>query len=251
MKKLENKVAVITGGSSGIGLATAKLFTQHGARVVITGRGETALRAAADAIGPGTLAIAADVRRIADLDALYRRVGHELGKIDVLFANAGIGPNRALADVTEAFFDEIMTTNVKGAYFTVQRAIPWLADGAAVVLTSSGAAHLGFPMTSVYAASKAAVRAMARNMSAELLPRGIRVNALSPGLTETPALTPGALGISPEAAAEFAKIAIPMVPMRRLGAAEEMARAALFLASSDSSFIAGADLRVDGGLTYL
>lgn len=248
-KKLEGKVAVITGGSSGIGLATARLFTQHGAKVAIIGRDEAALRAAAEPIG--ALAVAADVRAPTQLDAAFARIHAALGRIDVVFANAGIGPNRPFAEVDEAFFDEMFAINTRGVYFTVQRALPYLADGASIVLTSSGAAHIGVPMTSVYAASKAAVSAMARNLSAELLPRRIRVNALSPGLTETRALSPEGLGMPPAVAAEFAKRVLPMIPIGRLGTADEIARAALFLASDDSAFVVGTDLHVDGGITAL
>jgi NAD(P)-dependent dehydrogenase (short-subunit alcohol dehydrogenase family) len=249
MNKLDNKVAVITGGSSGIGLATARLFKQEGAKVAIIGRDDKALRAAADSLG--VLGANADVRKPAELDAAFAKIHRELGTIDVVFANAGIGPSRAFAEVDEAFFDEMFAINTRGVYFTVQRALPYLADGASIILSSSGAAHVGVPMTSVYAASKAAVGAMARNLAAELLPRRIRVNALSPGLTETRALSPEGLGLPPAFAAEFAKRVMPLVPMGRLATADEIARGALFLASDDSSFVLGFDLHVTGGITTL
>jgi len=247
--KLGGKVAVITGGAGGIGLATARLFADEGARVVVVGRDAKALEAAAKELG--ALAITADVRDVGALDAMYRRVQQELGAVDVLFANAGIGPNRMLTDVTPDFFDDVMATNLKGAYFTVQRALPFLAPGASIIMMSSGAAQVGAPGTSVYAASKAAVRSMARTFSAELLQRGVRVNALSPGLTETPAISPKGLGIPEAAAAQFAQAVLPMIPMRRLGRADEIARAALFLACEDSAFVAGSELCVDGGFTQI
>lgn len=246
--RLGGKVAVVTGGTSGIGRATAELFARNGARVAIIGR--DAARAAEIAATFDGLGLGADVADVAALDAAYARIGEAWGGIDVLFANAGIGPNRMLPEVTPAFFDALFAVNARGAYFTVQRALPWLRDGGSVVLTSSGAAHLGVPGTSVYAAAKAAVGAMARSFAAELGGRGIRVNALSPGLTDTPALSPEGLGMPPEIARGFAEMVIPTIPMRRLGTADEMARAALFLAS-DATYLTGADLRIDGGLTHL
>ncbi len=247
--KLEGKVAVITGGNSGIGLAIAQAFTNEGAKVVILGRNQETLEQAVEAVGNGTLAVQGDVARIADLDRLYQQTQEEFGKIDILIVNAGIAQFTPLGETTEELFDRISDINFKGAFFTVQQAVPHLNDGASVVLVSSVANQLGFADFSVYAATKAAVRSLARTLSGALLPRGIRVNVLSPGPIETPIYD--RLGLSEDAKQELGKNFVEQNPMKRFGSPEEMAKAALFLASSDSSYVAGAELVADGGMSQL
>ncbi len=238
--KLKDKVAVITGGNSGIGLATAQEFKAQGARVVIFGRNQETLDKAVHTMGNGTLAVRGDVTSLSDLDLLYRQTAERLGKIDVLFVNAGISKPRTVEHVDETNFDQISNINFKGAFFTVQRAIPYLNDGASILLVTGSVYEKGVPGYSVVSATKAAVRSLARTLSAELLPRGIRVNALSPGSVETPIFGKLGLPLEPEKWAEY-------IPMKRHGRAEELAKAALFLASDDSSYMAGAELVIDGG----
>jgi NAD(P)-dependent dehydrogenase (short-subunit alcohol dehydrogenase family) len=248
---LHNKVAVITGGNSGIGLATAELFHTQGAKVVIFGRDPGSLQRAAARIGADTVAVQGDVRRIADLDRLYEAVAQRHGQVDVLVANAGIARFAPVGDFPEALFDEICGVNFKGAFFTVTRALPHLRDGASVILVGTcDADKQGRPLTSVYTATKAAVRALARSFSAELLPRCIRVNVMSPGMTETPIITRsgGIPGATPE---EIAAVITQMIPVRRRGMPEEMAKAMLFLASDDSVYCVGTELMLDGGLTQV
>jgi hypothetical protein len=245
-RKLEGKVAVVTGGTSGIGLATARRFAAEGAQVFITGRREAELAAAVAAIGPNATGVQADSAIMADLDRLYARVKAEAGRIDVLFANAGGGSFLPLGSITEAQFDDTFGRNVKGVLFTVQKALPLLVDGASVILTGSTAASGGTPAFSVYAASKAAVRAFARNWILDLKERRIRVNVLSPG----PTRTPGLVGLAgPDAAQQEALLSqfAAALPIGRVGEPEEVAQAALFLASEDASFVTGAELFVDGG----
>lgn len=249
MKKLEDKVAVITGGSSGIGFATAKRFIEEGARVVITGRDQGALDRAVEELGGQVVGVQGDVAKVEDLDTLYRTVSSQVGKIDVLFVNAGIAPFVPVTDVTEEHFDHLFDINVKGAYFSVQKSLPHLADGASIILNSSVANRLGLEGTSVYSATKAAVRSLARTLSAELAPRGIRVNTLSPGFIETPLM--GKLGLPPEVVEEFASSVMGRVPLGRPGRADEMASAVTFLASQESSYVVGAELIADGGLTQV
>jgi len=249
MKKLNNKVAVITGGNSGIGLATAKIFAKEGAKVVITGRDEVTLQEAAEEIGNGTLAIRADILDLATLDNAYRQVENEIGKIDVLIVNAGIFKGAPLTDFTEELFDEISNINFKGTFFTVQKALPYLNDGASIVITGSAATSAGLENASAYSASKAAVRALARNFSADLLGRKIRVNVLSPGHVETPIHT--RLGLSEEQVKELRSQLASVVPLKRGGMADELANGYLFLASDDSSFMLGAEIVVDGGWQQL
>lgn len=249
MGKLEGKTAVITGGNSGIGLATAKEFAGQGAKVVISGRDQKTLNAAAREIGGEILAVRADVSKLADIERLFAETQKRFGKIDVLFVNAGVGIFRPFETVTESEFDEQMNINLKGAYFTIQKALPLLNDNAAIVLTSSIAAHSGMPTTSIYAASKAALISLARTLSAELTGRGIRVNALSPGPVTTPIYD--RLGLPPEAIADMTESIREQVPMKRFGTPQEIAKAALFLASPDSSFILGTELIVDGGMSQL
>jgi len=245
-KRFEGKTVVITGGNSGIGLATAKLFKEEGANVAISGRDQKTLDEAARTIGKGTLAVKADVSNLADIDRLYSEVAAKFGKIDALFANAGIAKFSPASDSSEKLFDDIFDINVKGLYFTVQKAIPFLNDNAGIVLNSSVVNSRGMVGTSVYSASKAAVRSLARTFAAELVDRGIRVNVVSPGPITTPIL--GRSGLPQEAIDEFADNVGSRVPMKRFGTGEEVGHAALFLASNEASYITGVDLNVDGGM---
>lgn len=249
MGKLNNKVAVITGGNSGIGLATAKLFAREGARVAITGRDEKTLQQAAGEISDDALAIQANIRNLATLDAAYAQVGDQLGKIDVLIVNAGVFKGSPLKDYTEELFDEISDINFKGTFFTVQKALPYLNDGASIVITGSAAAVAGLEGASAYSASKAAVRSLARSLSADLLARGIRVNVLSPGHVDTPIHE--RLGLSDEQVKELRANLATTVPVKRGGTLEEMAGGYLFLASDDSTFMVGAEIVMDGGWQQL
>jgi len=247
--RLKDKVAVVTGGNSGIGLSIAQEFKAQGAKVAILGRDKTTLESAANDLGEGTVAVQGDVTRVADLEQLYRETVDAYGKIDVLVANAGVAKPIPLADVTEADFDYTADINFKGTFFTVQRAIEHLNDGASIVLVGSIAGQVGFPGWSVYSATKAAMRSLARSFSADLLPQGIRVNNLSPGPIQTPILN--RLGLSEAELAGFAEQMKNEVPMGRIGESHEMAKAALFLASSDSSYVTGIDLVADGGMSQL
>lgn len=246
MNDLQGKTAVITGGSSGIGLATAKLFQQAGAKVAISGRNEKSLDEAAKELGPGVITVRSDVSRLADLDALFKAVTKRFGQIDILFANAGIAKFAPVTDTSENLYDQIFDINVKGVFFTIQKAIPYLNDGASVVLNTSVANQSGLPNTSAYAASKAAVRSFARSIAAELASRAIRVNVVSPGPISTPLYEK--LGLPEEAVKALAADIVSQVPLKRFGTPEEVANAALFLASSASSYITGVELNVDGGL---
>ena len=249
MKKLDGKVAVVTGGNSGIGLATAREFQQQGAKVVITGRDQQTLDDAKQELGHDVLAVRSDTSRLADIDKLFAVVREKLGKIDVLFINAGVGKFVPLESVTEEFFDSIMDINFKGAYFTIQKALPLLNDNASIVLNASINAYIGMPNTSVYAASKAALITLARTLSAELVDRGIRVNVVSPGPVATPIF--GKLGIAADALDEVVKNVQTQVPMKRFGRPEEIAKAVLFLASDDASFLLGTEIVADGGMSQL
>ena len=249
MKKLEGKVAVITGGSSGIGLATAKRFVEEGAHVVIIGRREKELKEAAAFIGRNVTTVAGDVSRLEDLDRLYVVVKEKHGHIDVLFANAGAGTVAPLEVGTEGHFDQTFDVNVKGMFFTVQKALPLFKDGGSIILNSSVSNVLGVPGFTAYAASKAAVRNFARGWTMELKDRKIRVNSMSPGPIETAALEKTGLTAeqAEQAAAQFAS----QVPLGRRGQPEEIAAAVLFLASDESSYITGVDLAVDGGMAQV
>ena len=249
MGKLAGKVAVITGGNSGIGLATAKEFSEQGARVVITGRDQRTLDAAAREIGGDVLAVRSDASSLAEIDELFAAVQEKFGQIDVLFVNAGVGKFAPVEAVTEELFDGIMDINFKGAYFTIQKALPLLNDNASIILNTSINAHIGMPNSSVYAASKAALITLARTLSAELVGRGIRVNAISPGPVTTPIF--GRLGLPPEELEETAKNIQAQVPMKRFGRPEEIAKTVLCLASADSSFLLGTEIIADGGMSQL
>ncbi|WP_176598239.1 MULTISPECIES: glucose 1-dehydrogenase [Sphingobium] len=238
MGKLSGKNAVITGGSSGIGLASAKLFVEEGARVFITSRRQEELDRAVSTIGGAITAIRADVASMPDLDRLYETVGNA-GRIDILFANAGVGDIAPMAEVDEAHVDKIFGVNVKGVIFSVQKALPLFNDGGSIIFTGSVAGTKATPTFGIYGASKAAVRNLARTLTLELKDRGIRVNVLSPGPTDTPIFQHH----SPETIARL----VASIPIGRLGRSEEIAKAALFLASDDSSFIAGVELFADGG----
>jgi NAD(P)-dependent dehydrogenase (short-subunit alcohol dehydrogenase family) len=249
--RLKGKVAVITGGNSGIGLATAKEFVANGAKVAIFGRSQKTLQQAAEALGGDVMAVQGDVRKLADLDRLFVESNKRFGPIDVLVANAGIAKFAPVDTLSEELFDELSGILFKGAFFTVQRALPYLRDGASVVLTgASDADKQGRMMTSIYTAAKSAVRALARSLSVELLPRRIRVNVVSPGMTDTPIITRegGMPGMKPE---EVAALITKTIPLKRRGRPEEVAKAILFMASDDSSYCLGAELMVEGGLSQL
>ena len=247
--RLENKVAVVTGGNSGIGLAIAREFANQGADVAIFGRNQDSLETARDEIGGSTIAIQGDVTRISDLDRLFQAATDAFGKVDVLVVNAGVARPAPIDQVDEDEFDFVSDINFKGAFFTVQRALDHLNDGASVILNSSVTNTIGLAGMSVYSASKAAVRSLARTLSAELLPRKIRVNALSPGAIETPLW--GRIGLDEQEVDEMAAGIGSKIPMGRFGNSNEMAKAALFLASDDSSYVVGAELVADGGMTQL
>ena len=249
MGKLEGKVAVITGGNSGIGLATAKEFKEQGARVVITGRDQKTLDEAKREIGGDVLAVRSDTSNLTEIDKLFNVVKEKFGKIDVLFVNAGVGSFAPVEAVTEEVFDSIMNINFKGAYFTIQKALPLLNDNASIVLNASINANIGMPNSSVYAASKAALITLARTLSAELVGRGIRVNVVSPGPVTTPIL--GRMGMPQDVLEETTKSVQAQVPMKRFGRPEEIAKTVLFLASSDSSFLLGTEIVADGGMSQL
>jgi NAD(P)-dependent dehydrogenase (short-subunit alcohol dehydrogenase family) len=245
MKRFEGKTVVITGGNSGIGLATAKLFHEQGAKVAISGRDQKTLDEAVKIIGADTLAVKADVSKLADIDRFFAQVAAKFGKIDALFANAGIAKFAPVDASSEQMFDETFDINVKGLFFTLQKALPHLNDNAGIVLNSSVVNSKGNVATSVYSASKAAVRSLARTFGAELVDRGIRVNVVSPGPIATPIF--GRTGLPQAAIDEFAADIKARVPMKRFGTPEEVGHAVLFLASSEASYITGVDLNVDGG----
>ena len=239
MKKLDNKVAVITGGTSGMGLATAKRFVAEGAHVFIMGRRQHELDAAVKDIGTHVTGVQGDIAKLPDLDRLYGIVKAQKGRVDIVFANAGVGEFVATDAVTEAHFDTTFDVNVKGTLFTVQKALPLLNDGGSIILTGSIASVKGIPAFGVYCASKAAIRSFVRTWTLELKDRKIRANVISPGTIDTPILAP----LPKQAIAQI----VAGIPMGRMGSADEIANAAVFLASDESSFITGIELFVDGG----
>ena len=249
MSKLKGKVAVITGGNSGIGLATAQQFVSDGAYVFITGRRQSELDSAATQIGKNNVtAVQGDVSNLADLDRLYATVKEQKGKINVLFANAGTIGAAPLGEISEEHFDKTFGINVKGLLFTVQKALPLFQDGGSIILNASVAASKGFEATSVYSATKAAIRSFARTWTADLKQRKIRVNAISPGRIDTPIFN-GVL--NEEQTNQFNATIVANVPLGRMGNPDEVAKAASFLASDDSSYITGTELSVDGGLAQI
>jgi len=243
--KLEGKVAVVTGGNSGIGLATAKRFVEEGAYVFITGRRQSELDAAVKEIGKNITGVQGDVAKLADLDKLYAAVKAKTGRIDILFANAGIAELAPLGEITEADFDRMFNINVKGLLFTVQKALPLIPSGGSIILNASIVASKGNPASSVYSATKAAVRSFARTWTMDLKERKIRVNAVSPGPIRTPAYD--RIAQSGPAGKQMLDSIVNRVPMGRFGEPDEIARAAVFLASDDSTFVTGIELFVDGG----
>ena len=248
-RRFENKVAVVTGGNSGIGLAAAKAYAGEGAKVAIIGRSDATLKAAQKELGPEALVIKADASRVTEIAAAMTRIKEKFGRIDALFVNAGVARFVPFEEVTEEFYDETMATNVKGVFFTVQKAAPLLSRGAAVVLNASVNAHKGLPGSAVYGASKAAVVNLAKTLSADLLDRGVRVNVISPGPIATPIFD--RMGL-PEAGARQLKDHISgMVPLKRFGTPDEIASAVLYLTSPESSYVVGAELVVDGGFVSL
>jgi NAD(P)-dependent dehydrogenase (short-subunit alcohol dehydrogenase family) len=246
MSTFANKVAVITGGNSGIGLAAAKELKSRGAKIVISGRDEKTLAEAAKAIGGDTLAVRAEASRLADLDVLFAKIKERFGSIDVLFVNAGVGKFSPVDQTTEALFDELMDVNFKGAFFTAQKALPLLKDGGSIVFNTSVVDSKGMAGASVYSASKAALRSLTRTLAAELVGRKIRVNAVAPGPITTPIF--GRMGLPADAEKQMTEGIVAGVPMKRMGEAEEVAKAVAFLASDDASYITGVDLNVDGGM---
>lgn len=243
--KLQGKIALITGGGSGIGLATAKRFAKEGATVIITGRRKDVLDAAAKSIGESASAIAADVSKMADLDRLFATIKQQHGHLDIVFANAGAGAMVPIDQITEEHYQTVFDQNVKGLLFTVTKALPLLVDGSAIVLNSSIANVKGMPTLSVYGAAKAAVRSFARAWTNELKDRKIRVNVVSPGPVDVVAER------DPEASQHNQAKYSPMIPLGRMGDPDEIAKAVVFLASDDASFVAGVELAVDGGTSQV
>jgi NAD(P)-dependent dehydrogenase (short-subunit alcohol dehydrogenase family) len=249
MGKLDGKVALITGGNSGIGLATAKQFVDEGAYVFITGRREAELSGAVKDIGKNVTAVQGDVSNLGDLERLFAQIKRDKGKLDIIFANAGVARYAPLGSITEEFYDSIFNINVKGVLFTVQKALPLMPDGGSIILNASIVASKGFSANSVYSATKAAVRSFARTWTTDLKDRRIRVNAVSPGSIDTPGLSD--LLASSETGQQRAKMISNTVPLGRFGTPDEIAKAVVFLASDDSSYITGIELFVDGGIAQV
>ena len=245
MKNLENKVAIVTGGNSGIGFAAAEELSAKGAIVIITGRNEESLREAEAKLN--VIAIKADQTDLKSIDNLIEQISAQFGKVDIVFLNAGIAAFAPVDSATEEHYDSIMNANVKGVYFTVQKLLPILNDGASIIFNTSINAHVGMPNSSVYAASKAAVLSLNKVFAAELAPRKIRVNAVSPGPVETPLY--GKLGLAKEEVEGFGAVLGEKILLKRFGQSSEIAKTVTFLASDDASFITGAEIVVDGGLT--
>ena len=249
MYRLDGKIALITGGTSGIGLATAKQFVNEGAYVFITGRREPELAAAVKEIGRNVSGVHGDVSNLADLDHLFTQIRNEKGKLDIVFANAGVAKYAPFGKITEELYDSIFNINVKGLLFTVQKALPLLPDGASIILNASIVGSKGLSMNSVYSATKAAVRSFARTWTTDLKDRRIRVNAISPGSIDTPGLSD--LLASSESGEQRKKMISTVVPLGRFGTPDEIARAVVFLASDDSSYVTGTELFVDGGFAQV
>jgi NAD(P)-dependent dehydrogenase (short-subunit alcohol dehydrogenase family) len=249
MPKLDGKIAVITGGNSGIGLATAKVFVREGARVYITGRRQAELDAAAALLGPSAKAVQGDVSKPADLDRLYDQIDKEVGRVDVVFANAGAVALAPLGKLTEEDINYQLDVNMKGVIWTVQKALPLMGAGGSIILNASIVATKGWANWSIYSATKAAVRNFARTWSSDLRGQKIRVNAISPGVIPTPGHEK--TGVGPEALASFMEYAVSITPLARTGTDDEVAKVVAFLASDDSSFVAGSELFIDGGLAQI
>jgi len=243
--RFTGKVVLVTGGNSGLGLSAAQAFAGEGAEVVIAGRDQASIDKAVAGIGPKASGHHADVGRLDEITALLQAVKARHGRLDVLFANAGIARFGPIGEMTEKIWDEVVDTNLKGVYFTIQQAVPLMAPGSAIVLTASVAADIGTPDASIYGASKAAVVSLGRMLGAELVGRGIRVNVVSPGPIDTPIF--GTLGMPTESVTAMKKLWADNIPMKRFGTPEEVTRAVLFLASEEASFITGVELSVDGG----
>jgi NAD(P)-dependent dehydrogenase (short-subunit alcohol dehydrogenase family) len=249
MHRLDGKIALITGGTSGIGLATAKRFVNEGACVFITGRRKAELAAAAKEMGRNVSGVQGDVSSLADLDRLFAQIKKDKGKLDIVFANAGVAKYAPFGEITEEFYESIFNVNVKGLLFTVQKALPLLPDGASIILNASIVGSKGLSMNSVYSATKAAVRSFARTWTTDLKDRRIRVNAISPGSIDTPGLSD--LLASSEVGEQRKKMISTMVPLGRFGTPDEIAKAVVFLASDDSSYVTGTELFVDGGFAQV
>jgi len=249
MDKLEGKIALVTGGNSGIGLATAKRFVSEGAYVFVTGRRDTELAAAVKEIGHDVTGIRGDVSNIGDLDRLFEQIRREKGKLDIVFANAGIAKYAHLGEISEELYDSIFDINLKGLLFTVQKALPLMPDGATIILNASIVGSKGLPSNSVYSATKAAIRSFARTWTTDLKDRHIRVNAVSPGTIDTPGLSE--LLASSQVGEQRRKMISTSIPLGRLGTSDEIAKAVVFLASDDSSYVSGVELFVDGGFAQV
>ena len=249
MGKLDGKIAVVTGGSSGMGFAAAKLFVEEGARVIITGRNQADLDAAVLAIGRNVEAVSSDISRLADIEALRARIAEQYGRVDILFANAGTARPGPFEQVSEDEFDFGVDTNLKGTFFTVQKLVSLMPAGGSVVLNTSIQGSKGWPGFTIYAATKAAIRSLARTLTAELSARGIRVSAVAPGLIDTDLIRK--VGLSDDAIEEINRQAHRQIPLARSGSADEVAKAVLFLASSDAAYVTGVELTVDGGWTQI
>ncbi len=249
MGKLEGKIALVTGANSGIGLATAKRFVTEGAYVYITGRRDAELARAAAAIVRNVTAVPGDVSKPADLDRLFAQIQREKGRLDIVFANAGVAKFAPLGTITEEFYDSIFDVNVKGLLFTVQKALPLMPEGGSIIVNASVVASKGLPANSVYSATKAAVRSFARTWTTDLKSRRIRVNAVSPGSIDTPGLND--LLASSEVGEQRRKAITSAVPLGRFGTPDEIAKAVVFLASDDASYVTGAELFVDGGFAQV
>jgi len=247
--KLSNKIVVVTGGTSGIGLESAKLFREEGATVIIVGQNPTRLQSAASQLGNGVTVLRGDVSKPAEIENIIHQIGEKFGRIDVLFANAGTGAASPLEAVTEDQIDTQFDVNFKGVFFAIQKAAPLFAKGGSIVVTTSFLNEVGAPSLSILSATKAAVRSLVRSLGAEFAPRGIRVNAVSPGPISTP--FHGKLGLSEKQLNETASAIEDQVPLHRFGEAREVAKAALFLASDDSAFMTGSELVIDGGISQL